>query len=663
MVRDRGWALRLVLLLASMASVPGEAASVSAPGPACGSVTDSLPRELPDLPTLPATGQSYTDPVFGCTITRLTNAAAEGWRDVNHFYSSVSPFNADSTRVLLQKAPGGAQHIRTLSGEIVRDNLGRWGIQPHSEPVWSPTDPDVLYFHPVGGNTLRRYDVDTDTVTVLHTFTGYTSIEFGHWEADISGDGDYLPILADKRFGLIYTISTGALSSARDLLATTGGVAVDAFDVTPSNRAMVKWGNSDGGVAYFDQAMNSLGRVMPYAGHSDRARDADGADLEVAANAADQSPLPGCTNGLVKVRLAEKTETCLLGMTWDSGVQHVSCNNVGQNWCLVSTYNGTPGTVAYTNELFQVKLDGSQTVRLAHSRSTNDGYFYTPRAAVSHDGKYVLFDSSMQGTAIDVYLLQVPDPADTTPPTVTLTEPPLGSTVAGPVTVAATASDNVAVVGVQFKLDGIDLGAEDTVSPYAVAWDTATAANGVHTLAAVARDTSGNTATSELTVTVSNDTLPPPPPMPIATDGFESGTYSGGTGWNGSWTKSGDVNIRTDTDGPQEGRRHVRLRAKSGYLKRSVNLSAATSVHLTFWSKVSSFESSDKAFVKVSPDGVTFTTVKVFTAADSNNAYQYADIDLGTFPMTSTFSIAFDAEMSPDGDFWFLDDIRITGVR
>jgi hypothetical protein len=60
-------------------------------------------------------------------------------------------------------------------------------------------------------------------------------------------------------------------------------------------------------------------------------------------------------------------------------------------------------------------------------------------------------------------------------------------------------------VGVQFKLDGANLGAEDTASPYSLAWNTTTTANGTHTVTAVARDAAGNTATSAgVIVTVSN---------------------------------------------------------------------------------------------------------------------------------------------------------------
>src|SRR6185295_2507417 len=48
---------------------------------------------------------------------------------------------------------------------------------------------------------------------------------------------------------------------------------------------------------------------------------------------------------------------------------------------------------------------------------------------------------------------------DTTPPNVSVTAPLTGQTVSGTITVSASASDNVGVVGVQIKLDGANLGA------------------------------------------------------------------------------------------------------------------------------------------------------------------------------------------------------------
>jgi hypothetical protein len=94
-----------------------------------------------------------------------------------------------------------------------------------------------------------------------------------------------------------------------------------------------------------------------------------------------------------------------------------------------------------------------------------------------------------------------------------------------------------------------------------------------------------------------------------------------------------------------------------------VPLQGAQNVHVTFWAKVSSFEGADRALVKVSPDGGVFQTVKVFTAADSDNTYRFHDIDLSKVAMTASLRVAFDAEMSATGDSWLLDGIRVTGVR
>ena len=94
-------------------------------------------------------------------------------------------------------------------------------------------------------------------------------------------------------------------------------------------------------------------------------------------------------------------------------------------------------------------------------------------------------------------------PPDTAPPTVSITSPSSGSTVSNTITVTASASDNVGVAGVQFKLDGSNLGGEDTSSPYSVSWNTTAASNGSHTLTARARDAAGNaTTSSKVTVSV-----------------------------------------------------------------------------------------------------------------------------------------------------------------
>jgi hypothetical protein len=94
---------------------------------------------------------------------------------------------------------------------------------------------------------------------------------------------------------------------------------------------------------------------------------------------------------------------------------------------------------------------------------------------------------------------------DTISPTVSLVAPVPNATVSGTTTVTATASDNLGIAGVQFLLDGANLGAEDTTSPYSTQWNTTSTTNSTHTLTARARDAAGNqTTSSAVTVTVVN---------------------------------------------------------------------------------------------------------------------------------------------------------------
>ena len=119
---------------------------------------------------------------------------------------------------------------------------------------------------------------------------------------------------------------------------------------------------------------------------------------------------------------------------------------------------------------------------------------------------------------------------DTTPPAVSITSPASGTIVAGTISVTASASDNVGVVGVQFLLDGLNAGAEVTAAPYSVSWNTTTASNGSHSLTAVARDAAGNRATSApVAVTVSNGAPPDTTPPTVSITSPTSGASVSGT--------------------------------------------------------------------------------------------------------------------------------------
>lgn len=88
----------------------------------------------------------------------------------------------------------------------------------------------------------------------------------------------------------------------------------------------------------------------------------------------------------------------------------------------------------------------------------------------------------------------------------TITAPASRATVSGTIACSATVqrSGGVGVVGVQFRLDGADIGSELHNAPYSINWDTTTAANAPHTLSVIARDAAGILTSAFVTVTVRN---------------------------------------------------------------------------------------------------------------------------------------------------------------
>jgi sugar lactone lactonase YvrE len=102
-----------------------------------------------------------------------------------------------------------------------------------------------------------------------------------------------------------------------------------------------------------------------------------------------------------------------------------------------------------------------------------------------------------------VYEMSVP--GGDTPPAVTLTSPPEGSTVRGTVVAQAGASDDRGVTQVQFAVDGTTIGTDTNgADGWSVSWDTSTVGDGSHTVTATTTDTVGQTGSDSNGVTVDN---------------------------------------------------------------------------------------------------------------------------------------------------------------
>lgn len=109
---------------------------------------------------------------------------------------------------------------------------------------------------------------------------------------------------------------------------------------------------------------------------------------------------------------------------------------------------------------------------------------------------------------------------DAVAPSVSLTEPTIGTYASSTISLTATASD-ANLVGVQFKYNNTNIGSEDISSPYTVSWDTTGVSDGTYTINAVARDSVGYVSTSSVSIIV-NNVAPDAPTVTSPVDGFAS---------------------------------------------------------------------------------------------------------------------------------------------
>jgi hypothetical protein len=379
---------------------------------ACLYLAESDGRSSPAF-RLPEQGRTYLDPAFGTPLSRISDAlrtpnAATGagrLQFVTLPAATASPFNLDGTRLLLQHDSYFGLH----------DGEGRFlrglplAMGPASEPRWSRRERHVIHF--LGGNRLYRYDAATGATTTVKTFARYASVS-GHG-SDVCGDGDHLVLAGDGREVFVYDIGTGHEGHALD----TAGRPFDRLLMTPDDNVVVGWteaGSGPGqGVELFDRDLQPLRHLATASGPMAATRDADGEEVLVWANGADA--LGVCEPGLVKVRLADGVLTCLAALGPSAVAQVAAPERSG--WAVAITSlagEETPVEGVWpdqTNEVVQVRLDGTQTRRLAPHRSHLADGADALRVATDRDGTRTVFSSNFglqrrlgRGYA-DVYLI------------------------------------------------------------------------------------------------------------------------------------------------------------------------------------------------------------------------------------------------------------------
>lgn len=184
----------------------------------------------------------------------------------------------------------------------------------------------------------------------------------------------------------------------------------------------------------------------------------------------------------------------------------------------VSMPGGAPLQFKYAQLGNSVVLPANSSYGLVSSETLNGDQWYDSGAVTTasvgtvngpayFDGAGLAQSTAAAGSYVPVTLLYKLYVA--TPPTVSITPPTAGSSISGhtfSISANATSPIGLVLVGLQFKVDGVNLGAQISGSgPYSYALDTFTLTNSQHTITGIAVDSAGNIGTSlPLPIVVNN---------------------------------------------------------------------------------------------------------------------------------------------------------------
>ena len=369
----------------------------------------------------------------------------------------------------------------------------------------------------------------------------------------VAGDEPHHSVLGDNRHA--GTVMQGLLANYfLDHLAAAGGPSIPRF----TDAELL----ANAGILPADTTQPTVSITSP----------ANGAvvsgSVTVTAQATDDRGVVGVRFQVDGANLGSEDTAAPYSTTWSSAsaapgphvlraVARDVAGNIATAQVTVTVVDGTAPSVTVTSPAGGSQVTGAVTIQASASDNVAVGgvtfywngaalgpevtvapYRVTLQTNTSHNGIVTLTaaarDTSGNTKTSAPVTITVNNPVpDTISPSVAFTAP--GVTVAGAVSVTVSASDNVGVAGVRFKLDGNNLGAEDTVGPYGVSWNTTTVSNGAHVLTATARDAAGNTTTVTRNVTVLNPRTVHPSSYAVVSGTYQSGGVSGLTGDDGNY--------------------------------------------------------------------------------------------------------------------------------
>ncbi|PYT70181.1 MAG: hypothetical protein DMG39_16405 [Acidobacteria bacterium] len=446
-------------------SLSGSGLAQSASGaPSCGKSGDSSNHVPTDWNTFvpPGKGQSYVDPTFGCTVTRITDVSSEVWSGsfylpITHGYATVSPFNANDTYLML--ADGWNRHFVTdLKGNMVVASGNMPGMND-TWVLWDATNVSVFYY--TNGNSLMKGTISASAVaaSTVHQFSEYAAINFMD-ETDVSQDGAHVVIVGGDTSGSspenvfdydFVTNTKGPVytTSCRGPVGGPNNACLHKLIQTPDNNVIVQFASDGSGpeqgnrlwtgsspLLVLQDATNHLDGGMDLSGNAVFIESGNGTYTPGLSN-----PCPSGWGLDVRQIYNPASAVCLLDNppSWHVGyrgnaqqpwvgLSFFDVRSSGPEWFDNSANYAAPSSstwLLYEDEIMAVRIDANNNAnsvyRLARGYSrSNEDFNATPKAAISRDGKYLAFDSNMAyahsgcpanfqtaTNCIDVYVIKI----------------------------------------------------------------------------------------------------------------------------------------------------------------------------------------------------------------------------------------------------------------
>lgn len=415
---------------------------------------DGPENPVPQLPNpqnfeqyKPVKAQYYETPI--AKITRNKEAIAAGDKPFRSDYSRRNAFNCDNSLFLTYRKDGywfvnDAKTLKPIGNALP-------SMATDCEPIWSETDPHILWALPPYGEGCKLYEINVDTRKVVKTYELADRIK-AFWpdagrcwtksEGSPSRDGRYWCWIVETAGYEVRGIVVFDRVEDKFIAHMDATVKPDHTSMTPSGKyAIVSWAYNEplGTRAYTrnltDKHPAATGndpyiKLHTQSEHSDIAITKDGREVYVAAD------YTGDNGKLFMCDVETGVRTDLL-YTYDKGTAtayHISGKAYdAPGYVVVSTYGehlGSDGDAAnlrnkplmqwYHRKVFVMSLEANPTFKILCFADSdrrkewpnNDGYWAEPQATVNNNLTRVMFNSSMNSLSvndIETFMVALPE--------------------------------------------------------------------------------------------------------------------------------------------------------------------------------------------------------------------------------------------------------------